>query len=72
MRNKVRLEGSIAEAYVATECVIFCSMYLDDIERRFNHSDRNADREWGDNEPTCLYLNKQFDLLVQGDINLWT
>ena len=58
MRNKARPEGSIAEAYVATECVTFCSMYLDDIEIRFNHVDRNADHEWSDNEPT-LSIFKQ-------------
>ena len=58
MRNKARPEGSIAEAYIAMECVTFCSMYLDDIEIRFNHTDRNVDREWGDNEPT-LSIFKQ-------------
>ena len=52
MRNKARSEGSIAEVYVATECVTFYSMYLDDIEIIFNRTDCNADREWGDNEPT--------------------
>ena len=50
MHNKARSEGSIAEAYIATECVTFCSMYLDDIKTRFNHTDRNVDHEWGDNE----------------------
>ena len=52
MCNKARPEGSIAKAYVATECVTFFSMYLDDIKTRFNRADRNADHEWGDNEPT--------------------
>ena len=33
-------------------------MYLDDIEIRFNRTDRNADREWNDNEPT-LSIFKQ-------------
>ena len=50
VRNKARPERSIAEAYVATECVTLCSMYLDDIETRFNHTDCNADRKWGDNK----------------------
>ena len=58
MHNKARPEGFIAEAYVATKSVIFCSMYLDDIEIRFNRTDRNADHEWGDNEPT-LSIFKQ-------------
>ena len=50
MHNKARPKRSIAEAYVATECVTFCSMYLDDIKTRFNCIDRNIDHEWGDNE----------------------
>ena len=58
MRNKARPEGSITEAYTATECVIFCSMYLDDIKIKFNCTDRNADHEWGDNKPT-LSIFKQ-------------
>ena len=58
MCNKVRFEGSIAEAYVAIECVTLCSMYLDDIKIRFNRTDCNADREWGDNEP-ILSIFKQ-------------
>ena len=58
MRNKARSEGSIAEVCVAMECVTFCLMYLNDIEIRFNHTDRNADREWGDDEPT-LSIFKQ-------------
>ena len=33
-------------------------MYLDDIEEKFNHADRNADCKWGDNEPT-LSIFKQ-------------
>ena len=52
MCNKARPEISIAEAYVATECVTFCLMYLDDIKIKFNRTDRNANRKWGNNEPT--------------------
>ena len=58
VRNKVRPEGFIAEAYIATECVIFCSIYLDDIEIRFNRTDHNTDCEWDDNEP-MLSIFKQ-------------
>ena len=58
MRNKARPEGSIAEAYVAIECIMFCSIYLDDIKIRFNHTDHNMDHEWGDDEPT-LSIFKQ-------------
>ena len=52
MHNKAQSEIPIAEAYIATECLTFCSMYLDDIETRFNHTDCNTNREWDDDEPT--------------------
>ena len=58
MRNKARPEGSIAEAYVAIECITFCLIYLDDIKIRFNHAVRNADHEWGDNK-SMLSIFKQ-------------
>ena len=45
VRNKARPEGSIAEAYINAECLTFCSMYLDDVETKFNRVERNADRE---------------------------
>ncbi|XP_042962362.1 uncharacterized protein LOC122296625 [Carya illinoinensis] len=35
VRNKARPEGSIAEAYVHVECLTFCSMYLNDIETKY-------------------------------------
>jgi hypothetical protein len=33
--NRSGLEGSITEAYVANECLTFCSKYLDDVGTRF-------------------------------------
>jgi len=41
VRNKARLEGSIAEAYVADEALTFCSRYMEDLETRFNRHPRN-------------------------------
>jgi hypothetical protein len=41
VRNRARLEGSIAEAYIADECLTFCSRYLDGVETRFNREPRN-------------------------------
>uniref|UniRef100_A0A0A9BTM9 DUF4218 domain-containing protein n=1 Tax=Arundo donax TaxID=35708 RepID=A0A0A9BTM9_ARUDO len=41
VRNKARPEGSIAEAYIAAECLTFCSKYMDDVETRFNREPRN-------------------------------
>ena len=31
------------EAYISKECTTFCSMYIDEIETRFNREDRNDD-----------------------------
>ncbi|KAH0776488.1 hypothetical protein KY290_007899 [Solanum tuberosum] len=43
VRNKASPEGSIAEGYIIDECLTFCSMYLTDIETRFNREHRNYD-----------------------------
>ena len=42
--NKVHTEGSIAEKYLANECLTFCSHYLHGIETKFNRVERNYDR----------------------------
>lgn len=44
VRNRAKPEGSICEQYLADECVTFCSMYLNDIETRFNRVGRVDDR----------------------------
>lgn len=44
VRNRAKPEGSICEQYLADECVTFCSMYLDNIETRFNRVGRVDDR----------------------------
>ncbi|KAK5792924.1 hypothetical protein PVK06_034055 [Gossypium arboreum] len=41
-RNKRYPEGSIAERYLAEECMTFCSRYLEDVETRLNRPSRNA------------------------------
>jgi len=41
VRNKTRPEGCIAEAYIAQECVHFCSRYLDGVEIRVNRYGSN-------------------------------
>ena len=43
VKNKARPEGSIAEAYIVNESLTFCSMYLRDIETKFNRPERNFD-----------------------------
>ncbi|GJR70495.1 uncharacterized protein Tco_0016560 [Tanacetum coccineum] len=49
VRNKAKLEGSIAEGYVAEEALTFCSHYLKGVQTRFNRPDRNDDGP----PPTC-------------------
>ena len=41
--NKSHPEGSIAERYVANECLIFCARYLPGVETKENRSSRNND-----------------------------
>lgn len=42
MRNRNNPEGSIAEGYLAEECVSFCSLYLSsDVETVHNKTSRN-------------------------------
>nr|GFC27559.1 hypothetical protein [Tanacetum cinerariifolium] len=43
VRNKAKLEGSIAEGYVAEEAVTFSSHYFRDITTKFNRPGRNVD-----------------------------
>jgi hypothetical protein len=41
VQNRSQLEDSIAKAYVANECLTFCSKYMDDVDTRFNQEPRN-------------------------------
>ncbi|XP_059658587.1 uncharacterized protein LOC132304903 [Cornus florida] len=43
VRNRSHPEGSIAEGYLAEECLTFCSRYLTNIETRFDKPQRNSD-----------------------------
>jgi hypothetical protein len=43
VHNKVTPEKCIAEGYIATELVIFYSMYLDDSPTFYNRPQRNPD-----------------------------
>ena len=43
MRNRSRPEGSIAEGYLAEECLTFCSRYLHGVETRSTRAPRNYD-----------------------------
>ncbi|XP_019267397.1 PREDICTED: uncharacterized protein LOC109244716 [Nicotiana attenuata] len=72
VRNKARPEGSIAEGYLAEECMTFCSKYLTDMETKQNRLDRNFDSS--NIEPNGLSIfNRRGKPLVGGTwINLRT
>ncbi|KAK3225733.1 hypothetical protein Dsin_005595 [Dipteronia sinensis] len=52
VRNKVKPEGSIVEAYVVNEALTFYSMCLGGIETKFNRPKRNDDK--GKNRQECV------------------
>ncbi|KAG8481745.1 hypothetical protein CXB51_026629 [Gossypium anomalum] len=54
-RNKRYPEGSIAEGYLAEECMTFCSRYLEDAETRLNRPSRNAGLNDHDLAETYLF-----------------
>lgn len=41
VRNRAQPEGSIAEGYIAQECITFCSRYFQGVETVFNRPQRN-------------------------------
>ena len=51
VRNKSRPEGSIAEGFIAEECMIFCSRYLHDVDSSLTRSGRN------DNDSSSTEIN---------------
>ena len=45
VRNKAHPEGSIAEAYLADECMTFCSRYIVGFDTKHNLSSRDEENE---------------------------
>ncbi|KAL8142779.1 hypothetical protein V2J09_015811 [Rumex salicifolius] len=45
IRNRAHLEGSIAEGYLADECLTISSRYMNDTDTKFNRKARNDDKE---------------------------
>lgn len=42
LRNRSKPEGSIAQGYLAEECLTFCSLYLSDyVDSKFNRGNKN-------------------------------
>ena len=69
VHNKARLEGSIAETYVADECLTFCSRYLNRVETRFNRLERNEDGGERQNTGLSIFM-KTGKSLSQGQIKV--
>jgi hypothetical protein len=66
--NRAWPEGSIAEAYIANECLTFCSKYMDDVDTRFNREPRN--KGFSDEEAhVLLFLGMELILLLR--VNLY-
>ena len=39
--NKSHPKGPIAEGYIVEECTTFCSIYLHDVETKYDYEERN-------------------------------
>ena len=57
VHNRSRPEGSIAEGYLAEECVVFCARYLDDVETRNNRASRNHDGNIDTGVELLIFVN---------------
>ncbi|KAH7864273.1 hypothetical protein Vadar_027678 [Vaccinium darrowii] len=57
--NKARPEGSIAEGYIDTKCMTFCSMYFEGIETRFNRVERNYEGDISTGQGSGLAIFSQ-------------
>lgn len=55
VRNRAHPEGSIAEGFLANECLTFCSQYLSGVETRFNRPSRNDDDYTLEDDVTFLH-----------------
>lgn len=70
VRNKARLEGSIAEGYLVDECMTLCSRYLDEIETRFNRLERNDDGDKDDSKKLSIFSHAGRPLGARKNTNL--
>ncbi|KAG8371533.1 hypothetical protein BUALT_Bualt13G0097800 [Buddleja alternifolia] len=64
--NKAFPEGSMAEGYIAEECLTFCSMYLNDIETQFNKAERNYERHRGRSREGLSVFSENSRLVGKG------
>ena len=66
MNNKAFPEGSIAEGYIAEECLTFCSMYLNDIETQFDRVERNYERRKEETKESLSMFSGNSRLMGKG------
>ncbi|XP_019257788.1 PREDICTED: uncharacterized protein LOC109236007 [Nicotiana attenuata] len=59
VRNNTRPEGSIAEGYLATKSLTFCSRYLKNISTKFNKPARNDDGSVSNSEMSIFKKSGQ-------------
>ncbi|KAL0313442.1 UNVERIFIED_CONTAM: hypothetical protein Sradi_5743500 [Sesamum radiatum] len=65
--NNAFLEESMAEGYIAEECLTFCSMYLSDIQTQFNKVERNYEKWSGKSQQGLFVLSKYTRLIEKGE-----
>lgn len=65
--NKAHPEGSMAEGYIAEECLTFCSMYMNDIETQFNKVERNYERRKDGENTLFVFSDTARPLTTTGD-----
>ena len=65
VRNRAHPEGSIAEGYLAEECLTFCARYLSDVETKLNRPVRNYEGETGQPIPKKGKLVQLDDISLQ-------
>ncbi|KAL0367510.1 UNVERIFIED_CONTAM: hypothetical protein Sradi_3641100 [Sesamum radiatum] len=63
VNNKAFPEGSMAEGYIAKNCLNFCSMYLNDIETKFNKVERNYEKLSGSSQHSLSVFSENSRLI---------
>ncbi|GFP82128.1 hypothetical protein PHJA_000356100 [Phtheirospermum japonicum] len=57
----------MAEGYIIEECLTFCSMYLDDIDTKFNKAERNYENYKDNSRQTFLVFLEKSHLIGKGE-----
>ena len=65
IRNRAHPEASIAEGYLADECMTLCSRYMQSVETRFNRLNRNYENVNGHDESLAIFSHSGRQLGAQ-------